>query len=578
MHTKVKHAPVPAAGQGIRLSLSDPAISAVGQSSKLRLDDPKLRAPSVLEALNDTERGIERFGHVIALGLILVFGVWAWFASRELRLWFDELLGIAVAKAPTSRQIFSFLKAGVDSNPPLSHFLTRGSMSLLGDSDFAARAPAFVGFVTMLVCLYLYTSRWLTRSYGILALLAVMCSPVRDYAWNARPYGLVLGFCGLALLFHRQAAKAQGRILALAGFSLCTAGLVASHYYAILAVGPFLLAEAARAWESKKPDWALLAASVGPPVIVLAALRPLWGSQRLALAHYWGRGNLLSFNAGYVFLAMDPLIYVMALLLITVVLGLSYWNGRLAGEIAVPPHITTPEVYLGAGFLSLPIVGAFLTQFVTHAYSARYFLPAVLGFALCLCYAARMFSSIVPGLTVLLTLAMGLGFGRELMRVVSHPAEQLSEGAALGAENLPIVFDNAGDYMQVQHYFPGLRERLWVIADPAASLKYRNYDTDDKEMLALASQGGAQTITLGAAAERWGQFSLIPRTRDDVWALQCALESGARVQVQHAFRSSWPNPGESNFVFDVTVNPESLVRILACSPATSGSLGDRAVK
>lgn len=518
----------------------------------------------ILRVLARMERGIERLGGPIAGALLVLFGVWAWFDSRELRLWLDELLELRVAAAPTIAQLLSMLQGGIDTNPPLSHLLTRASLAVFGNSDVAARLPAFLGFVTMLVCLYRYCSRWLSRSYGVLAVLAIMCSPVRDYAWNARPYGLLLGLCGLALIFHREAVERR-RTVGLLGLAVCTACLPATHWYGTLAIVPFFLVEALKAWERKKIDWALLLALAVPPLISLAALRPIWAPQRKMIAHYWGRGNLLSFNTGYTFLALDPMIYVLALLMITVALTLSSKHPAPVQESRIP----SGEALLGAGFLLLPILGAVSTQFVTHAYTARYFLATAIGFALSLCYAVRRFSSFVPGLTVILTVAMGLGFSRELMRVLTHPAEQLTEGAALSSEQGPILFDNEGDYLQVYHYSPELRDRMWVIADPPASLKYRNYDTDDKDMVELAARGGAQAVTLRGAVQRWSQFTLVPRSRDYVWALQCVLESGAKVQVQKGFRSSYPNQGDSNFAFEVSVSPENLGSIMACDPGAN---------
>ena len=61
------------------------------------------------------------------------------------------------------------------------------------------------------------------------------------------------------------------------------------------------------------------------------------------------------------------------------------------------------------------------------------------------------------------------------------------------------------------------------------------------------------------------QFGLVPRSADSVWALKCVLEAGAPVAVGAAF-------GNSNFIFDVTVTPESIGRIDACASPTPNSL------
>ncbi len=167
---------------------------------------------------------------------------------------------------------------------------------------------------------------------------------------------------------------------------------------------------------------------------------------------------------------------------------------------------------LGIGFLLLPIAGAFLSQFVTHAYVPRYFLAAAIGLAICICNGASAFSRLVPGLVVLLTVPLTFGFSKAVAQEILHPADTLPSIDALTAEQTPLLFDTPANYAQIYHYFPSLRNNMWVIADPSASLRYRGYDTDDKIMLALAEQGSAQTIGLSAAVHRWPHFRLIPRS------------------------------------------------------------------
>ena len=512
-------------------------------------------ATSVQSVLRRIEEWTDRLAPAAAVLIVLLFAVWAWFGSREIRLQFDELLEISAANAPTSNQVLSFLASGVDFNPPLSHFAIRGSTSLLGNTELAMRLPAFLGVVALLICLYIFVSQRLSRSLGIVAMLLILCLPVRDYAIQARPYGMVLGFSGLALVLYRYAIPPRHSVFAMLGLAICTAALVASHYYAILVVGVLFAAELFRIWLSKRVDWVLLACFAVPPAIVLFLLRDAVKQQRQVLTHYFARGNLLSFDHGYDVFDMDPLVYCVALVLIAGILALRSGSAErpaLAG--AQPPH----ELVLAIGLLLLPVIGALFTQFVTHAYVPRYFLPASLGLAICLCYVASIFSRSIPGLTVILLLSLSLGFGKALMQEVSRPPEALPQIGALIAEQTPLLFDTPGTYAQVYHYFPSLRDNLWVIADPSASLRYRNYDTDDRIMLALAKNGGAQTISLSSAARKWPHFRLIPRSADYIWALKCVLEAGSEVKVAHPF-------GSSNFIFDVTVPATGLAQVDACA-------------
>src|SRR5579871_863128 len=271
---------------------------------------------SILERL---ERWLENLAPGVAVALIAAFAVWAWLASRGFRFWFDELLEVSAATAPANRDVVQFLASGIDFNPPLSHFLIRASISLFGNAEWAARLPSFLGIAVTLGCLYLFVSRRLTRGYGVMAMLAFMCLPARVYAREARPYGLLLCFCALSLVLYQtylQTASLRTRIAALVGFSVCIACLPATHYYGVLPIGAFLVAEAARVWKSRRPDWALLACSTIPPVIVLFGLRDVIHQQKQQLTHYFAPGNLLSFDDGFDFLAMEPFIYGIGVILV----------------------------------------------------------------------------------------------------------------------------------------------------------------------------------------------------------------------------------------------------------------------
>lgn len=508
------------------------------------------------------EGWIEKSTPVSIPALVLLFSIWAWFASREVRFWFDELLELSAAHASTARDLMSLLAAGVDFNPPLSHFLVRICTSLLGDAEWAARLPAFLGMVVLLVCMYLFVSRWLTRAYGVLAMLILMCMPIRDYAIQARPYGLVLGFSALALVFYQRTAQPAGRTLALLGLGLCTACLAATHYYAVLVCASLIPVEIVRTWKSRRRDWMLLAFLGAPPMIVLAALGQLINGQRLRLTHYFAKGNILSFDHGYDALDVDPLVYCVALTLITVLVCLYLMRNTFPDTVPFPTNLGLQEGLLGASLLLLPIVGAVCAQFVTHAYVTRYFLVASIGLCICVCFGVKLMSSFLPGVIVLLILSLGLGFGKAVMQEAHRAAGALPPGAALNAATGPILFDTPGTYLQVHHYFPILRPKIWVITDPEASLHYRQYDTDDKIMLALASKGYAQVVSLRAAAHQWSHFSLVPRSGDSVWALKCVIDSGADVKIRQTF-------DVANFIFDVTVPPASLPLIDACGTAAS---------
>lgn len=307
-----------------------------------------------------------------------------------------------------------------------------------------------------------------------------------------------------------------------------------------------------------KLDWLLLFCCSGPPLVVLFLLRDVIKQQRLQLAHYFARGSLTSFDHGYDDFAMDPLVYCIAFLLAISVLTVYSRTREVLTATAFLKDVQPHMIALAVGLLSLPLIGAVATQFVTHAYLTRYFLPASAGLSICICYGLKASAGSVPALVALLLIPLSLGFGKAILQEAHRAPDAIPSLSVLAAEPTPLLFDTPEAYLQVYHYRPPMRNNIWVIADPPVALRYRQYDTDDRIMLALAAHGQAQAISLGAAVRKWPAFRLVPRTADYIRALKCVMNGGSQITVKHAF-------GISNFIFDVNVQSGNLTLIDACT-------------
>jgi hypothetical protein len=165
-------------------------------------------------------------------------------ASRKL-MWNDELYTYYIATQPTVRQIWQALMTGAEQIPPTFHLLTRGVPS---------------------------------PSYGLIAMVFPLVTDAYRYAYEARPYALLLGLSGLALVSWQAASEGRNRWpwLMLLGGSL--AGAVASHYYGVLVVAALAIAELVRT---------RLRGPLDPPVwiaLVLACTAPLLPRHEVAAA------------------------------------------------------------------------------------------------------------------------------------------------------------------------------------------------------------------------------------------------------------------------------------------------------
>src|SRR5215468_8711775 len=92
------------------------------------------------------ENLLARFARFAFVLLLAMFSIAAWYGSRSHLIWYDELLSLHVATAPTASDIVPWLATGIDFNPPLYHLLERGSVRVFGNNVTAARLPAFLGF------------------------------------------------------------------------------------------------------------------------------------------------------------------------------------------------------------------------------------------------------------------------------------------------------------------------------------------------------------------------------------------------------------------------------------------------
>ena len=201
-----------------------------------------------------------------ALILVVFFYLLLTAAQSTRYLWHDELFTYYIAKAPSLAALWRQLP--LDLNPPLVFLATRASLRVLGDNPYAVRLPAILGFLLGSLCFYKFVSNRLRPSYGILAMLVFWATPFEYFATEARPYGLIIGFFGLAMLAWQQAVKPERRASSVWLLALAVIGMMSSHVLALIYIVPFCLAELYRWYRRRRFDWAVWAALVLPSIIV----------------------------------------------------------------------------------------------------------------------------------------------------------------------------------------------------------------------------------------------------------------------------------------------------------------------
>ncbi len=200
--------------------------------------------------------GVGRYWHVLIVLLSIGYFCDASFRASRKLFWFDEIFTIYVSRLPDLSSLWTVLKAGVDFNPPLLYILTKLSNSLLGESLLSTRLPEILGFWIFCVCLYWFVSVRSSASCGFISFLFPMVTMAYWYAYEARPYAIELGCCGIALVCWQSAAvRASGRVGWLLGLGAGLVGTLWSHGYAFVVFVPIVLGELMRTASRRRVDW-----------------------------------------------------------------------------------------------------------------------------------------------------------------------------------------------------------------------------------------------------------------------------------------------------------------------------------
>ncbi len=198
---------------------------------------------------------------------LLVFYLLLTAAQTSRHLWHDELYSYYIAKSPSLIALWHNIK--LDLNPPLIFLAERYSLKFFGDNLYAARIPSILGFLMGSFCLGKFVANRLRPSYGILAVLVFWVTPFEYFATEARPYGLVIGFFGMAMLAWQKAIQPDRAASSVVWLALASFGMMCSHVLGLFYVVPFGFVELFRWYRTRRFDFALWAALVGPSILLL---------------------------------------------------------------------------------------------------------------------------------------------------------------------------------------------------------------------------------------------------------------------------------------------------------------------
>ena len=549
------------------MSASRTVVPQIPPASPIRTREVPFSARRmVLDLLLTAQSQLDRFAGTALAALLVFLTLWTLRSSAGKLLWFDELLGLIVASQKSASTVVAALKARLDYSAPLYHVVDHFFVVALGPSATSARIPAFLGICTLCVCLYLFVSRRLSGIYGLLAVVLVLCTPAAFYAWEGRPYGLVMGFAGIALLMYQNITGNRRTLFSFLAYALACAGMVATHYFAILVIGAFLAGELVRYWQSRKIDWAAVLASVLPPLAVLAALSRVILAQRV----HRPATSLLAFSGGYDRLRFGAWSIAFAIGLLALGVWLQGAEPRPAQTIP-RKNFALHEIVVCWALLLLPLIGAVLGRYVTHAYIARYFMAEVIGISVLICILVSSFSERCA-VAALLTLVAGTALIlKEGVPAIMSPAPGKPMVSLWKDATTPILFETANDFLQASYYYPQRRSQFWYVAEPEIARKMGRDDLEDINLRALAAWTPMQITSLDKFVRDTPSFVLIPKESNQHvgWVAECLFSSGADMKLAtmsegYVARSEGTILWQPDYLFKVTVPPSASQLVNGC--------------
>ena len=424
----------------------------------------------------------ETFALAVALSVLTGFSLL--FAWRE-PFSVDEYLVRITALSGSPSAVWHILKtAPLAVDPPLYHFLNVYFVRLFGPSEFSTRLVSVLSYTAMSFFLNRLVRKYTDVCTGlVLVALCLQCGTF-SFAYEARPYTLVLAADALALVcWASLVEERKKRSLALAGLFLGIAIAVGSHWFGFLVLVPLTLGEAMRTWQKRRIDTAAWSAIAVGSATALAYL-PLLPAASRYRALPW-KGVALGDISESFQLVLEPCLFPLALLLVTLAVGRFLSGVRPPRSKGSP--IPTPVFVCVAAFALMPFPGFVIGKVLTHAFQPRYVLLCTIGLLIVVSLAIRDFGrrSAVWIALALLILGGYASFSRyrELSGMpAGGDSSAFADASALSARpELPVVPGDNDLFLRLEAHGPVVGTRALRVPNgpelhPSASPEHEFLD------------------------------------------------------------------------------------------------------
>lgn len=426
-----------------------------------------------LERFSDHLEAYENDNGLLFLLMLLSLLLYAFisFAFALRPLWHDEIYTYYIAKSPSLTRFIDAVSR-VDLQPPLQYALTRLSLTVFGDSALASRIPDMAGFLLGSICLYHIVRKKMGRFYGLAAMLVLWLSPFLQYAGEARPYALVLGFFCLAMLGWQAAIEYRRRRLGLLAIAFGTWGMLMSHCFSPVFVAVLAMAELVRSVGDRRLDWPVWLSLITPAPFVLVYVPLFRHFEKWTIFPPEFQASPLKMIGFY----SDLLSAMSVVLLIALVAALIGRRSATAAKRTSSPIFYKHEVALVLGLLSLPIIINLFLMRTGAAFWPRYCILTAIGVSLLFVYVLAKLTGGSRAAAGIAASCIFLGIAGGFMLQAIRPAPRAKIKTLLLKDlnpRVPLVAASGLTFLEMnKRENPSLSSHIFYLTDRQAAIRY----------------------------------------------------------------------------------------------------------
>jgi hypothetical protein len=317
----------------------------------------------------------------------------------------------------------------------------------------------------------------------------LLLTSAQSYAYDARGYGLVLGYFSLAVVCWQQLGERGRRILPLIGLALGLSGAVASHYYAALLLPSVAIGEVLRSRRQGRVAWDVWLATAAP-VFVLASAWPLLSAARTYSGTFWAAATWTGMHTFYVWMFASGISGIGAGLAAAFLCQALFSSEP---QPYTPARIPMEEIVLAVAVAAAPFAGVLFGKTITGAFTPRYAIGGAIGLSILFGFVAfTVFRGSGVCAAAFVVVVTAVFCAQNVVRIAYLRTERQGFQEMLrmlpaGSPDSPLVIAQSDLFYKLTFYTPPELKRNYIyLTDEKRSARFLGQDTPDRSLSALA--------------------------------------------------------------------------------------------